>query len=58
MTNPDSLIKVFLPDGSGVDVDKEANAADLALKISEGLRRNAIAAEINGKIVDLVKIKQ
>ncbi len=48
-----NMIKVILPDGSNIELEENSTAADLAGKISEGLRRNAVAAEINGEIVDI-----
>lgn len=48
-----NLIKVILPDGTNVELEENSTAGDLAGKISEGLKRNAIAAEINGERVDL-----
>ncbi|MDD3151196.1 MAG: TGS domain-containing protein, partial [Candidatus Gastranaerophilales bacterium] len=52
------MIKVVLPDGSNIEVEDKANVADVALKISEGLKRNAIAGMINNEVVDLyAKIK-
>jgi len=46
-------IKVILPDGSAIELANGATAADLAGKISEGLLRNAVAAKIGDKIIDL-----
>jgi len=53
MSDVVNTIKVNLPDGKIIELDEGSSAADLALKISEGLRRNAIASEINGNITDL-----
>ena len=46
-------IKVTLPDGSVKDFEKGTTSYDVALSISEGLARNCIAVELNGKIKDL-----
>lgn len=46
------LIKVILPDGSQIEVEKGSNVYDLAKKISDGLARNAVGAEINEKLAD------
>jgi threonyl-tRNA synthetase len=46
------MIKITLPDGSVRDYEKGTNAHQIALSISEGLARNVLAAEVNGKIVD------
>ncbi len=46
-------ISVELPDGSSKEIEQNATVADLALNISEGLKRNAIAAKINGNVCDL-----
>ena len=47
------MIKVNLPDGNSLELEKNSTVADLAGKISEGLKRNAVAAEVNGIITDL-----
>ena len=44
---------VKLPDGTQIEVNGEASCKDVALAISEGLARNAVAGEINGTLVDL-----
>lgn len=46
-------IQIKLPDGSGKELQADSTAEDLAGSISEGLKRNAVAAEINGEIKDL-----
>ncbi len=46
-------ISVELPDGSSKELEQNATVADLALSISEGLKRNAVAAKINENICDL-----
>jgi threonyl-tRNA synthetase len=47
------MINVILPDGSKIELAKDSNVFDLAGKISEGLKRNAIVAEINGILADM-----
>ena len=46
-------MKVYLPDNSEIIVVDGASVYDVALKISEGLARNAVAGKVDGKIVDL-----
>lgn len=46
-------MKITLKDGSVIEAKKGATAYDIALGISEGLARNALAAKINGETVDL-----
>jgi threonyl-tRNA synthetase len=46
------MIKITLPDGSVREYEKGTNAHQIALSISEGLARNVLAAEVNGKVVD------
>lgn len=46
-------MKIKLKDGSLLEVKSGATAADAAKQISEGLARNAYAAKIDGKLVDL-----
>jgi len=48
-----SDIAVLLPDGSTRQVPADSDAASLAASISRGLAKVAIAAEINGRLVDL-----
>ena len=48
-----SDIAVLLPDGSSRQVPADSDAASLAASISRGLAKVAIAAEINGRLVDL-----
>lgn len=47
------MIAVQLPDSSQRELPDSATAADLAKSISQGLAKNAVAAEVNGEIVDL-----
>ena len=53
MSENTNLIKINLPDGSSMEIAQNSTVADLACKISEGLGRVAIAAKINGDVVDL-----
>ncbi|MBE7088024.1 MAG: threonine--tRNA ligase [Clostridiales bacterium] len=46
-------MNVLLKNGDVLSLEDGANCLDAALKISEGLARAAVAAKINGKIVDL-----
>ncbi|MDD7434649.1 MAG: threonine--tRNA ligase [Peptoniphilaceae bacterium] len=46
-------MKVFTKGGSPIELSEGANALDFAGAISEGLARNALAAEVNGEGVDL-----
>ena len=47
------MIEVVLPDGSRRKLKKDSTVEDLAQDISPGLARMAVAAKINGKLVDL-----
>jgi threonyl-tRNA synthetase len=49
------MISVKLPDGSAKELSDGASSADLAKAISDGLARVAVAAKVNGAIVDLAK---
>lgn len=46
-------VKISLPDGSAREYPKGVKGADIALSISEGLARNALAIEVDGEIRDL-----
>lgn len=46
-------MKVYLPDNSELNVVDGASVLDVALQISEGLARNAVAGKIDGQLVDL-----
>lgn len=46
-------MKVYTKDGSALELQEGANALDAAKAISQGLARNALAAEINGEGADL-----
>ncbi len=47
------MIQVILPDGSRKALDEGSSAADLAAAIGPGLAKSAVAAKVDGKIVDL-----
>jgi len=47
------MISVKLPDGSARELKDGANSGDLAAAIGAGLAKAAIAAKVDGKIVDL-----
>ncbi len=46
-------MEILLKNGEKLNLDGGATCADAALAISEGLSRSAVAAKINGKLVDL-----
>ncbi len=46
-------MEVKLKDGSGLQVENEASAYEAARTLSEGLARNALAAEVNGEDKDI-----
>jgi threonyl-tRNA synthetase len=48
-------IQITLPDGTKKEMEKGASAADLAANIGSGLKKAALAAEVNGAKVDLKK---
>jgi threonyl-tRNA synthetase len=48
-------VKISLPDGSVREFPKDVKGADIALSISEGLARNALAIEVNGEVWDLAR---
>ena len=48
-----STINVTLKDGTILNFDKGTTAYEVAERISAGLARNALAAEVNGSMVDL-----
>lgn len=50
------MIKITLKDGSIVEYEKSVTAFDVAKDISMGLARAALAAEIDGKVVDLTTV--
>lgn len=47
------MINVILPDGSQIELSSGSTVFNLAGKISEGLKRNAVVAEINGILTDM-----
>ncbi|MDD4072929.1 MAG: TGS domain-containing protein, partial [Desulfobacterales bacterium] len=47
------MINITLPDGNIKSFQTIPTGADIARSISEGLARNCVAMEINGKTVDL-----
>jgi threonyl-tRNA synthetase len=47
------MIQVILPDGSHKALNEGSSAADLAAAIGPGLAKSAVAAKVDGKIVDL-----
>ena len=49
-------MKVFLPDGKGFELESGATALDLAKSVSIGLYKAAVAAKINGILVDLASV--
>lgn len=49
------VIKITLPDGIVKEFSKGSSALDVALSISEGLARNVLAAEVNGKVWDAAR---
>ena len=46
-------MKITLKDGSVLEMDQGVTAKEVALNISEGLARVAVAAKIDGELVDL-----
>ena len=50
---PIQKITVTLPNGDTLELEQGASAGDVAKLISEGLSNRAIAAKVNGQIVDL-----
>jgi threonyl-tRNA synthetase len=49
------MISVRLPDGGVRELADGASAADLAASIGPGLARAAVAAKVNGEVVDLAR---
>jgi threonyl-tRNA synthetase len=49
------MIHVKLPDGSSRELESHATAADLAAQIGPGLARAAVAARVDGQVVDLAR---
>ena len=50
------MIKVTLKDGAIIELENEMSIYDVAMKISEGLARNAVAGLIDGEVTDLREI--
>ncbi len=50
------MTNVKLPDGSVRELAEGASAADLAMAIGPGLAKAAVAARVNGNIVDLSRV--
>jgi threonyl-tRNA synthetase len=50
-----SLLKITLPDGKEIEIEKNSTPFDIAKGISEGLARVAIAAKFNNNLIDLHK---
>lgn len=48
-------VKISLPDGSQREYPQGVKGADIALSISEGLARNALAIEVDGEVWDLAR---
>ena len=46
-------MKVYLPDQTCLEVSENSSVKDVALSISEGLCRNAVAGKVNGELCDL-----
>jgi threonyl-tRNA synthetase len=49
------MAEVRLPDGSSREIEPQASAADLAQQIGPGLYKAAVAARVNGEVVDLAR---
>jgi len=49
----EKMISIRLPDGSAVQLEDGATAGDLASRIGPGLAKAAVAARIDGELVDL-----
>lgn len=47
------MIEIMLPDGSKMNFDSGVSGLGIAQKISEGLARNAVAVQVNEKLMDL-----
>lgn len=46
-------MKIYLPDKTEINLNDGATVLDVALSISEGLARNAVAGKVDGELVDL-----
>jgi threonyl-tRNA synthetase len=49
------MAEVRLPDGSTREIEPDASAADLAAQIGPGLAKAAVAARVDGDVVDLAR---
>lgn len=49
-----AMVQITLKDGSRMQVESGTTIMDIARRISEGLARVALAAEVNGKVKDLM----
>ncbi len=49
-------MEIYLKNGDKISVDKGATCQTAASAISEGLARSAVAAKVNGKLVDLATV--
>lgn len=49
-----AMVQITLKDGSRMQVESATTIMDIARRISEGLARVALAAEVNGKVKDLM----
>ena len=47
------MVSITLPDGSTKEFDREPSGLDVARSISEGLARNCVAMDLDGRLVDL-----
>jgi threonyl-tRNA synthetase len=47
------IVKISLPDGSIREFPQGVKGSEIALSISEGLARNALAIEVNGEVIEL-----
>src|SRR6185437_4882713 len=52
----EKTINITLPDGTSKNVPRGTNAADVARSISPRLAEAALAAKVNGKVVDLARL--
>ncbi|UHA72344.1 threonine--tRNA ligase [Paenibacillus sp. 481] len=48
-----SIVKITLPDGAVREYERGSTIEDVAASISSGLKKNALAGKIDGKVVDL-----
>lgn len=48
-----AMVKVTLPDGAVREYEQGSTIEDVAASISSGLKKNAVAGKLNGKVVDL-----